>query len=371
MPIFFDGNSSGYESLACTNRLNGRLSAEFQEPAGRCITIGLINNMPDAALEATERQFLTLLSSASDGVMVRLSLYALPEVPRNEASQRHISRYYDSVENLWNSQLDGLIVTGREPRTPNMMNEPYWGSLTRTLDWANENTSSTVWSCLAAHAALLHADGIDRRKSDSKHFGVFECERLSDHQLMAGVPLHLRMPHSRWNGITEDELTACGYSVLTRTQGAGVDTFIKQRRSLFVFFQGHPEYESDTLLLEYRRDVRRYLKGETDTYPSMPRSYFNNDAADALTALREKAMSGRREEQLSDVAAAVGEKGIVNTWHETAARVYGNWLEYICAQKERRLRKSKIATIVRGCGVDSTLGLANALDVLPSPQAQS
>jgi len=370
MPICFDGNSSGHELLA-TNRVRGRLSSEFQERAGRCITIGLINNMPDAALEATERQFLTLLNSASDGVLVRLSLYALPEVPRNDASQRHVSRFYDSIENLWNSQLDGLIVTGREPRTPNMRNEPYWESLTRTQEWANENTYSTVWSCLAAHAALLHADGIDRRKSDNKHFGVFECERLSDHQLMAGIPLHLKMPHSRWNGITEDELTACGYSVLTRSQDAGVDTFIKQRRSLFVFFQGHPEYESETLLLEYRRDIRRYLRGETDTYPSMPRSYFDKDTADALTALREKAMSGGREERLSDVAAAIGEEGIVNTWRSTAARVYRNWLEYICAQKERRLRKGRIATIVRGCGVDSTLGLAAAIDLSPARPARS
>jgi homoserine O-succinyltransferase/O-acetyltransferase len=251
------------------------------------------------------------------------------------------------------------------------MNEPYWESLTRTQDWANENTYSTVWSCLAAHAALLHADGIDRRKSDSKHFGVFECERLSDHQLMAGIPSRLKMPHSRWNGITEDELTGCGYSVLTRSQDAGVDTFIKQRRSLFVFFQGHPEYESETLLLEYRRDIRRYLRGETDSYPSMPQSYFNKDATDALTALREQAMSGRREEQLSDVAAAVGEKGIVNTWRSTAARVYGNWLQHICAQKERHLRKGRIATIVRGRGVDSSLGLAAAIDVSATPPARS
>ena len=55
--------------------------------------------------------------------------------------------------------------------------------------------------------------------------------------------------------------------MLTRTADAGVDTFIKQQKSLFVFFQGHPEYESDTLLREYRRDVGRYIKGETATYP--------------------------------------------------------------------------------------------------------
>ena len=51
--------------------------------------------------------------------------------------------------------------------------------------------------------------------------------------------------------------------MLTRSADAGVDTFIKQRKKLFVFFQGHPEYESDTLLREYRRDMGRYFRGET------------------------------------------------------------------------------------------------------------
>jgi homoserine O-succinyltransferase len=53
------------------------------------------------------------------------------------------------------------------------------------------------------------------------------------------------MPHSRWNEIPEEALLACGYRVLTRSEDAGVDAFVKQRNSLFVFFQGHPEYDAD------------------------------------------------------------------------------------------------------------------------------
>src|SRR5258708_1071627 len=78
------------------------------------------------------------------------------------------------------------------------------------------------------------------------------------------------MPDSGWNDIPEDALRACGYRVLMRSEDAGVDTFVKQRQSLFVFLQGHPEYEAVTLLLEYRRDVARYLRSERDTYPPMP-----------------------------------------------------------------------------------------------------
>ena len=52
---------------------------------------------------------------------------------------------------------------------------------------------------------------------------------------------------------------------------------MKQRESLFVFFQGHPEYDAVTLLLEYRRDVGRYLRRERDTYPPMPQGYFDEE----------------------------------------------------------------------------------------------
>jgi homoserine O-succinyltransferase len=343
--------------LAHTLRLCGKSPAGLPNSTGRRIHIGLINNMPDAALEATERQFLTLLDSASGGILVRLSLYALPDVPRNGAGRRHVSRFYSGVEDLWNGRLDGLIVTGRAPRTPNLMDEPYWGSLTSVLKWANHNTHSTIWSCLAAHAAVLHLDGIARRTGHEKRCGILECTQLSDHQLMAGMPSSLKMPHSRWNDIPENELTACGYNVLMRAQDAGVDTFVKRRNSLFVFFQGHPEYESDTLLLEYRRDVGRYLRGETDAYPSLPRTYFNNATADALTALRERAMSGSREALLAGVAAAVAESHIPNTWHSTARSIYGNWLKYIGRQKEQHLR-GKVAMNVYGGGVGATPGLA-------------
>ena len=304
MPVYIDENPSNHDVPTHLTRFCAKSPAAYSECAGGYIHIGLINNMPDAALEATERQFLGLLNSASDGVLVRLSLYTLPDVPRNDAGQRHVGRFYSGIESLW--KLDGLIVTGREPRTSNLRDEPYWGSLTKVVEWAKDNTHSTIWSCLAAHAAILHLDGVARRKSSEKRCGVLDCTRLSDHPLMAGAPQSLKMPHSRWNDIPEDDLAANGYRVLTRTQSAGVDTFTKRRNSLFVFFQGHPEYESDTLLLEYRRDVGRFLRRETLTYPSLPQTYFDEDTLNVLRAIPERAVSGRCEELLEDLASAFG-----------------------------------------------------------------
>ena len=329
--------SLGSRTLIGAKRLHGTSSVEFRESDPKCIDIGLINNMPDAALKATEHQFRALLRTAADGIVVRLTFYALPDVPRTDFGRGYVSSY-SSIDELWDSHLDGLIVTGTEPRAQNLMDEPYWGSLTKVFDWADQNTYSTICSCLAAHAALLYMDGIGRHTLDDKRFGVFEFTRVSDHQLTAGAPSRLPMPHSRWNEIPEDALAACGYRVLTRSKDAGVDTFVKQRGSLFVFFQGHPEYEAHSLMLEYRRDIGRFLRGERDTYPPMPQGYFDEDTVNALTAMRERALSDRREEVLADFPTALAAGKVTNTWRATARSLYRNWLAYICAEKGGRLK---------------------------------
>jgi homoserine O-succinyltransferase len=309
------------------------------------LDIGLVNNMPDAALDATERQFRALLDAAAVDFAVRLTLYTLPEVPRTDFGRRQVSRYA-SFDDLWHRQHDGLIVTGAEPQAADLKDEPFWGSLTRLLEWAERNTHSTVLSCLAAHAGILHIDGIARRPLGDKRFGIFECVRVSDHPLTEAAPSVLQMPHSRWNEIPEEALLACGYRVLTRSEDAGVDAFVKQRKSLFVFFQGHPEYEAVTLLLEYRRDIGRFLRGERDTYPPMPHGYFDEETAGDLTSLRERAMVDRREELLSEFPTAAAAGKVTNTWRSTAESLYRNWLLFIHTQK--RLAESKVPIAVNG-----------------------
>ena len=85
---------------------------------------------------------------------------------------------------------------------------------------------------------------------------------------------------------------ATGSSPVRRS--AGVDAFAKQDGSFFLFFQGHPEYDADTLLREYRRDVARFLGGERDDYPAMPHGYFDAEAARAGRGFRERALAGRK-----------------------------------------------------------------------------
>jgi homoserine O-succinyltransferase len=333
MPISVDTEQSTYSSLRRDKWPRHNRPSRRREQPNRCVTIGLINNMPQAAFAATERQFISVLDAASEGFDVRLSLYSLLDIPKRALGDDSTGSNYSSIDKLWEADLDALIVTGKEPATVNLIDEPCWESLTQVLEWARGNTYSTIWSCLAAHAAVLYLDGIVRHKSEEKHFGVFECAHVSNHPLTARAPKHFQIPHSRWNSLSEEELVSRGYSVLTRIAGGGVDAFIKDGNSLFVFFQGHPEYDADTLLREYRRDVGRYLNHEAATYPSLPLGYFDSSIEGVLAALRDKAMSCRSEELFASVCTALETTRVKNTWRPTMARIYRNWLEYIYARK--------------------------------------
>lgn len=361
MPVCVDFTYSSYRG---TNPSCDRSPATFPKCSSSCVTIGVINNMPDEALETTERQLFSLLDSASEGIQIRLSFHGLPNVPRNDLGARHVGDFYSSVESLWDKRLDGLIVTGREPLKSDLRDEPYWDGFAGLVEWAKDNTYSTVWSCLAAHAAVLHMDGIGRIKSNDKYFGVFECDRLSDHPLTLDAPSCFNLPHSRWNSLPEDALTTCGYSILTRSSDLEVDTFIKKYKSLFVFFQGHPEYDANSLLLEYRRDVGRYLRGESKTYPLIPRGYFDERTAIALTTLQNKAMSPTSGNLLAEVSATLKNSQIENTWRATATCIYRNWLDYICEQKRLGLTGTASAAQTHGIdGLGRTLATTKLLQI--------
>lgn len=315
-------------------RSNGRPTAlGCRSEAAECLQLAFVNNMPDAALEDTELQFFELLNAASGDTPVFIRLCSLSGVPRTERGQRHLNSFYSDCSELSNNQFDGVIITGTEPREPDLRNEPYWKHMTEVFDWAEQNTSSTVLSCLAAHASVLHSEGIPRHRLHDKQFGVFESKKNSDHALLNGVPNLLRFPHSRWNEVREGELVAAGYTVLTKSPDAGVDVFVRKRsRSLLVHLQGHPEYGAQTLLKEYRRDIKRFLRGERETYPSMPAGYFDNSAAQVLQTFREQAVADRREEMIDSFPQSIV-SGLKNGWQSSAICVYRNWLNYLAERK--------------------------------------
>ncbi|HUL47811.1 MAG TPA: homoserine O-succinyltransferase [Steroidobacteraceae bacterium] len=333
MPVEIDafeavGNSAGTTSVRRTRN---------------SIVIALVNNMPDAALESTEAQFSALLQAGAGTRTLRLRFTSFPELPRGAEARAHIARSHWPIEALLAEVPDALIVTGTEPIAPRLPDEPYWPRLAALLEWADVHSVASIWSCLAAHAAVEYFDGITRRRLAQKRCGVYSHSLLAGHALLEGVAAPLPMPHSRWNELPIEALRAAGYAVLSFSPETGADAFVRHERSLMLFFQGHPEYEATTLLKEYRRDVGRYLNGQQAHYPTMPHGYLSAEAAALLEGFRERALTQREPALLGQFPFAAVAAAVTNTWRPPAVAIYRNWLDFIATARTRSTEEVSLA----------------------------
>ena len=291
------------------------------------LTIGLINNMPDSALKATERQFLRLLRTAAGDTPIRFHCFSLPSMVRSAAARRHVAQDYTDIAELDDLRFDGLIVTGAEPNAQSLPEEPFWRELTAVIDWAQSHTRSTIFSCLAAHAAVLHLDGIGRQRLGAKCSGVYDCATLRDHWLTRDLPAKVKVSHSRFNALRESDLAAHGYQVLTRSEQAGIDIFARQHDSHFIFFQGHPEYDASSLQREYMRDLARFLSRERDNYPAIPTGYFDAATERLLTDFEARARALRDPMLAAELPGLTLRPDIPAG--NAAAIIFRNWLGFL------------------------------------------
>jgi homoserine O-succinyltransferase len=292
------------------------------------LDVVFVNNMPDSALGATETQFVRLIEAASTEVPVRLLRFTLPTLARGEIAARHLHDRYLPLEALWDTRPAAVIVTGCEPRSPDLSAEPYWGELSHLLEWARERAASTVVSCLAAHAALLLFDGAQRRNLPTKCSGVYGQQVTSGHPLAAGLPDRVVMPHSRLNEVPNRTLDARGYRTVIGSDEVGWTVATKDYDGhLLMAVQGHPEYDTETLMLEFRRDVRRYLAGERETYPTMPVGYFPPAAQPLLDAFHAAADDAGRDPAAIDQFPTRELLQLLGSpWRAPAVQLYRNWL---------------------------------------------
>ncbi len=308
---------------------------------GEEIVIGLVNNMSGAAFQMAERQFSDLVTAAAQGAPFRLKTFSLIEPPCTANGENGRFGSCVPVSELWNSRLDGLIVTGAEPKAASLPEEPFWPFLSRLVDWAEENTVSTIWSCLAAHAAVYHLDGIARRGRTEKLFGLFECVNLASDPILEGLPPSWTVPHSRFNDLPEASLAARGYRILSRSDATGADLFVKQGRALHVFLQGHPEYDAEALLREYRRDIRRYLTGESERYPEPPAGCFAPDMLETLSAFRLRAVEDRRPDLFAELPPVALMWGGQAGWRPVAQTFYRNWFDLLAQKAHAEIAASE------------------------------
>ncbi len=291
------------------------------DAGGDELVIGLVNNMPPAVARQTEDQFALLLQDASRGKVVRLRCFGARSSPDG---------HHEDLAALWSSQLDGLIVTGAEPHALNMVDEPLWPLLSRLTDWAAANTRSAIFSCLSAHAATHHLSGVARRRLPNKLSGVYACRPAGSHAWMAGAPATWPVVHSRHNDVAAEALQTAGYQIVSTGPGLGdndgADSFTcAAGRSQFLMLQGHPEYSADSLLREYRRDIRRYLQGERLDWPTMPVNYFDAVTEAAMLRLQHRAQGLPIAEVMWEFAAQVSTLPIPR-WHQRGIALLESWL---------------------------------------------
>jgi homoserine O-succinyltransferase len=317
-------------------------SRPARERAG--IAIGLINNMADEALKITERQFGSLVSEAAGGIDVSFRIFALKSTRRSPRALDYINARYEPASAAMDEDLDGLIITGAQPQADRLSDEPYWEELAELIDWAKVHTASAILSCLAAHAGVLYLDGIERRPLPEKCTGVFASAAETNHPLVGKQGQIRPVPHSRYNGLSRTELEQAGYAILTSSRGCGVDSFVKCFGSQFVFLQGHPEYDANSLAREYRRDMNRYLRGETERKPARPRGYFGAEAEAELRAMERSAHEDRGRTQIKDISIIDALAPAEATWREAAIAFYRSWLEMI-ANTDLRTREPLNAVI--------------------------
>ena len=306
----------------------------------RELHIGLLNMMPDAALAATERQFFRLVGESNPIAQFYMHPFTLEQLPRSDAAQSYVNQYYEPFGLLREQGLDALIITGANVTGAELSREPFWAPLEEVIGWAHENVTSTLCSCLATHAVLEFRHGQKRRPLSAKRWGVFSHRVMNtSHPLVQDVNSVFDVPHSRFNDISRAQFTAAGVQVLAESEEAGVHLGVSTDGFRIVFFQGHPEYDTISLLKEYKREVGRFALGECREYPPLPDHYFGLREQAILDEYRERLMVAlERQAALPELPEELISPRIDNTWHDTAEAIVGNWIGkvYQVTHQDRR-----------------------------------
>jgi len=333
----------------------------------RELHIGLLNMMPDGALAATERQFFRLVGEANPIAQFYVHPFTLNELPRSREARAYVDRYYESYETLRDKGLDALIITGANVTHPDLADEPFWKPLIGVIDWALQSVTSVLCSCLATHAVLQFRYGQKRIRQPDKTWGVF-AHRVLDkrHPLVADVNTRFDVPHSRWNVVTREQFEAAGLWVLAESEQGGVHLATSPDGLRVVFFQGHPEYDTVTLLKEYKRDALFFAKGRVAKHPPFPVNYLREQeraVLDEYRACMEEAMAAGRE--LPEFPENLVARRLDNTWHDTGEAVVGNWIGsvYQVTHSDRRI------PFMADVDPDDPLGLRRGRRRTESPQS--
>ena len=280
--------------------------------------IGLLNMMPDAALEATEKQFFRLIGESNKIAQFYVHPFSLPQIERSDKAAEYIDQYYEPFEKLQEDGLDALIITGANVSNPDLSQNAFWEPLQDVMEWSWNNVTSTITACLASHAVMQFKYGMNRIGLDKKHVGIFKSRvRQRSHPLVQGMNTVFDVPHSRYNKITWDQFEEAGMRILVNSHEGGVHMATSADGFRLVCMQGHQEYDTVSILKEYRRDLGLFLDGKMDQ-PDIPLHYFSSEALEMIEAYLKDPSGAFPEEKIAPL--------IENTWKDSARAIIGNWI---------------------------------------------
>jgi homoserine O-succinyltransferase len=321
----------------------------------RALHIGLLNMMPDAVLEATERQFFRLVGACNQIAQFYVHPFTIDGLERGVEGKAHIAQYYQTFAQIKAEGLDALIISGANVTHANLEQEPFWQPLTEVFEWAKQNVTSTLCSCLATHALIQYCYGIKRIHQPNKRWGVFS-HQVNDrtHPLVVEINTRFDVPHSRFNDISQAMMEQVGIKVLASSQEIGVHLAVSPDGFRMVYFQGHPEYDDVSLLKEYKREVLRFFYAQREDYPPFPRHYFDAQVQAVFADYQRQLLAAKQQQQpLPAFPEAQVVPFLDNTWRDTAKAVFNNWLGkvYQITNQDRRL------PFMDGINPDNPLGL--------------
>ena len=263
----------------------------------RPLKLAILHIMPTKIV--TETQLLRLLGNTPlqvDVTFLRTSTHASKNTPLE-----HLESFYRTFEQIRGQKFDGLIITGAPVERLEFNQVNYWDELKDIMSWSKNNVYSTMHICWGAQAGLYYNYGIEKHVLDKKLSGVFLHQTLGGSQkLIRGYDDYFYAPHSRYTGVKREDVDKHPeLTVLAQSEQAGVYLIIG-RNGREVYIMGHPEYDNDTLALEYRRDLEKGIS------PEIPENYFPD--------------------------GNVNERPL-NLWRGHANLLFSNWLNY-CVYQE-------------------------------------
>lgn len=234
----------------------------------RPLEIAILNLMPKKI--ETETQLLRLLSNTP--LQLNIELIKTASHDSKTTPQSHISKFYNSFDEIKDRCFDGLIITGAPVEQLDFEEVDYWDELCEILEWSKTQVYSTIHICWGAQAGLFYHYGVPKYPLEKKMFGVFEHKVLNPkHPILNGFDDIFLVPHSRHTEVrSEDIKKVAELEILAQSDIAGVD-IVGDRSMRRFFILGHREYDKRTLANEYFRDLEKGLQIE------LPYNYFPDD----------------------------------------------------------------------------------------------